>query len=83
MKRASGVKTSPLKDARPSPPRGPTSSLELEGVLNLADFPLFGPLVLGASAVMEYQDGAKDYWALAHTGEKPDFHLRSSFTAGI
>lgn len=36
-------------------------------------------LVLGAAAVLEYQTGEKEYWALAHAGEKPDFHLRESF----
>jgi hypothetical protein len=36
-------------------------------------------LVLGATAVLEYQDGIREYWALTHAGEKPDFHLRESF----
>ena len=36
-------------------------------------------LVLGATAVIEYQDGSREYWALTHAGEKPDFHLRESF----
>jgi hypothetical protein len=35
--------------------------------------------VLGLTAVLENQDGTKSYWALAHHGGKPDFHLRSSF----
>jgi hypothetical protein len=47
------------------------------------DFPLLGPVVLGATAVVEYRDGTKDYWALAHKGEKPDFHVRESFVANI
>ncbi len=58
-------------------------SLALEGVIHLSDFQLVGPVVLGASAVLEYQDGRKEYWALAHRGEKPDFHLRDSFTAHV
>ena len=36
-------------------------------------------LELGASAVLETGSGDKSYWALAHLGEKPDFHLRRSF----
>lgn len=36
-------------------------------------------LVMGASAVMEYTSGDKEYWALVHAGPKPDFHLRESF----
>lgn len=36
-------------------------------------------LVIGATSVLEYQDGRREYWALAHKGEKPDFHLRESF----
>lgn len=36
-------------------------------------------LVLGAAAVLEYDNGEREYWALDHCGEKPDFHLRKSF----
>lgn len=36
-------------------------------------------LVLGATAVIEYEDGMREYWALSHAGAKPDFHLRESF----
>lgn len=36
-------------------------------------------LVMGATAVLEYQNGAREYWALEHSGTKPDFHLRQSF----
>jgi hypothetical protein len=38
-----------------------------------------GPLQLGLSAVIERADGDKDYWALAHGSEQPDFHLRQTF----
>lgn len=37
------------------------------------------PLVLGATAVLEYTTGVREYWALKHAGKKPDFHLRESF----
>lgn len=78
MKWAEGVRRSPLQEVRSS-----NEELELRGVFRLSDFPLVGPVVLGATAVVEYLDGTKDYWALAHKGEKPDFHLRSSFIASI
>ena len=38
-----------------------------------------GELVFSATAVLEYSSGSREYWALHHAGEKPDFHLRSSF----
>jgi hypothetical protein len=37
-------------------------------------------LQLGLSVVIESADGGKGYWALAHGGARPDFHLRQSFT---
>ena len=40
-------------------------------------------LVFGATAVIEYRTGEREYWALSHAGAKPDFHLRSSFTARL
>jgi hypothetical protein len=47
-----------------------------------ADLPAgldLGTLVISATAVMQYQDGRIQYWALRHAGQKPDFHLRESF----
>ncbi|WP_066660353.1 MULTISPECIES: DOMON-like domain-containing protein [unclassified Sphingomonas] len=38
-----------------------------------------GPVNLGLSAVIEEVDGTKSYWALAHAGEKPDFHHPDGF----
>jgi hypothetical protein len=38
---------------------------------------------LGLSAVLEEKNGTKSYWALAHTGEKPDFHAPGCFTARL
>lgn len=35
---------------------------------------------IGLSAVIEAVDGGMSYWALAHAGAQPDFHLRQSFT---
>lgn len=38
---------------------------------------------LGLSAVLEEKDGTKSYWALAHPGEKPDFHDPGCFAARL
>ena len=38
---------------------------------------------LGLSAVLEEKDGAKSYWALAHGGDKPDFHSPDCFVARL
>jgi hypothetical protein len=37
-------------------------------------------LHIGLTAVIETIDGSLSYWALAHTGERPDFHQRAAFT---
>lgn len=37
----------------------------------------------GLSAVLEEQDGAKSYWALAHPADKPDFHHPDCFVARL
>lgn len=34
---------------------------------------------VGITAVLETRDGKQSFWALAHAGGKPDFHLRKSF----
>jgi hypothetical protein len=38
------------------------------------------PWRLGLSAVVEAAEGGLSYWALAHPGERPDFHHPKSFT---
>lgn len=38
---------------------------------------------IGLTAVIEAVDGAMSYWALAHAGAQPDFHLRQSFTLSL
>jgi len=38
---------------------------------------------LGLSAVLEEKDGTTSYWALAHPGEKPDFHHPGCFAAHL
>jgi hypothetical protein len=39
-------------------------------------------LRVGISAVIEFSE-RKDYWALEHCGDKPDFHRSDSFTLNI
>lgn len=39
-----------------------------------------GAARLGLTVVAETPAGDKSYWALAHAGERPDFHLAASFT---
>lgn len=34
---------------------------------------------LGLSAILLRQDGTREFWALAHSGETPDFHRRDGF----
>jgi hypothetical protein len=41
------------------------------------------PWVVGLSAVVEEQDGRRSYFALAHAGERPDFHARAAWTAEV
>ena len=37
----------------------------------------------GLTAVIETTDGARSYWALAHGGDKPDFHDPATFTLRV
>ncbi|MEO7563912.1 MAG: DOMON-like domain-containing protein [Sphingomicrobium sp.] len=38
---------------------------------------------LGLSAVLEERDGTISHWALAHNGDRPDFHDPACFTAAL
>ena len=51
-----------------------------DAAVPLAGLPL-PPCALGLSAVIEEEGGHISYWALAHSGEKPDFHDAACFTA--
>lgn len=56
--------------------------LELEAILPPGLLPPAAPgagYQVGLSAVIEAADGGKAYWALAHPGPRPDFHLRTAF----
>ena len=37
----------------------------------------------GLTAVIETTDGTHSYWALAHCGDKPDFHVPATFTLRV
>jgi hypothetical protein len=41
------------------------------------------PLEVGISAVIKLRNNQMTYWALSHLGQKPDFHRRESFIAGL
>lgn len=60
--------------------RRSATELELRFSLELAAADAVGPLHdLAITAVIEHSDGAKSYWALTHTSDRPDFHKRDSF----
>ncbi len=40
-------------------------------------------LDVGVSAVIKSINGARTYWALAHTGTEADFHRRDTFTVEL
>ena len=49
------------------------------GKLRLGDL----KIQIGITAVVKTKDGNVSYWARAHCGQQPDFHLRESFLAGF
>lgn len=40
-------------------------------------------LQIGLAAVLEHDDGALSHWALQHSTERPDFHVRDSFAVHL
>lgn len=38
---------------------------------------------LGVTAVVEFTEGSKSYYALKHAGSQPDFHLKESFNISL
>lgn len=59
--------------------RRDAGDFELDALLPAAWLPAAGVLHIGFSAVIEAADGGLAYWALAHPGERPDFHRRAAF----
>ena len=49
----------------------------------LPDLAAAGILHAGMAAVVETDDGYLSYWALAHGGERPDFHDPATFTLRV
>ena len=59
---------------------------ELNAVIAIAALPeLAGatPVHAGLSAVVEQRNGGLSWWALAHAGDKPDFHDPSTFVLRV
>jgi hypothetical protein len=67
--------TAPQIDLQPL-----ADGFQLDARLAASLLPADRLLQLGLSVVIESADGGKGYWALAHGGARPDFHLRQSFT---
>ena len=55
----------------------------LSAVIDLRPLAVTPSARLGLTAVLETKDGAKSYWALAHCGDKPDFHRADGFIARL
>ena len=69
------------------PPAAPTiavrrddDALELTATVPAALLPNGAAPELSLTVVVEDLAGALSYWAPAHAGERPDFHLRAAFT---
>jgi hypothetical protein len=58
----------------------PTDGLAIAVSINLDKFAPEDQIIqVGITTVIKQKDGNLSYWALAHKGEEPDFHLRNSF----
>jgi hypothetical protein len=63
-------------------PRRGRDVLILDAALRLNALPDL-PLECGLSAVLEEEGGVLSYWALAHPGERPDFHDPACLAAAL
>ena len=80
--RQRGERSSPDMPAPRVECRSFPEGYELSATLPLAALPEFArasAIEAGIAAVIEAEDGALSYWALAHGGPKPDFHDPASF----
>jgi hypothetical protein len=60
--------------------------LELDVIMRLGNLPLVQPrasVQLALSAVVEDEQGALSYWALAHPPGRPDFHHAAAFALAL
>jgi hypothetical protein len=55
----------------------------LETTIDLRFFVDFSDVDVGLSAVLEWKDGVKSYWAVSHQGECPDFHARGGWLKSL
>ena len=79
-----------VRDKRFQPPAFPQitcqqddSRYELEVQLPQVLLSKANELQLGLSAVIEFKNGDKTYWALSHPAAQPNFHLRASFALAL
>lgn len=73
-----------IQDLRSRIQEHSSSALKIAASLDLKEiFPPAQPIELGLTAVIEDRSGERSYWALQHLREKPDFHVRESFSARI
>jgi hypothetical protein len=63
--------------------RGGDHAFELDVTLDLARQLPPGPCRLAISAVIEETNGARSYWAIAHSPGRPDFHHDAGFAARV
>lgn len=74
MRREQGI-AEPFMEIKPAP-----ESLLLRSELELGNIlPHAPPLRVGVSAVLKDRHSRLSYWALTHSGDKPDFHAQSGF----
>ncbi len=63
--------------------RAPGRTVELAARIEDRGLGLSPSARLGISAILETNQNEKSYWALAHTGDKPDFHRADAFIARL
>ncbi len=87
--RFGGRRIDPTSPEMPAPPI--VFKRSMAGCELIADVPIYAlpelaaaPVVrAGLSAVVESEDGSFSWWALAHAGDKPDFHDPSTFVLRV
>jgi hypothetical protein len=58
-------------------------TVELLAGIDVSELKISPSARLGLSAILETNQSQKSYWALAHTGDKPDFHRADAFIARL
>lgn len=58
-------------------------AVELVAQIKASELALSPSARLGLSAILERKRREKSYWALAHAGDKPDFHRADAFIARL